>query len=109
VPVTLTMSVCSHVITPLCLADIHYILYWKCLLKCIERFYFDSDITAWNTPNTACSKLYALSPRIKVYFWNVKVEGKIERTGRRERRRKHLLDDLKEKRKHWNLKEEALA
>jgi hypothetical protein len=32
----------------------------------------------------------------------------IEVTGRRGRRRKQLLDDLKEKRRHWKLKEEAL-
>jgi hypothetical protein len=39
-------------------------------------------------------------------------EGKLERrtemTGRRGRRRKQLLDDLKEKRRYWKLKEEAL-
>jgi hypothetical protein len=36
-------------------------------------------------------------------------EGKLEgRTGRRGRRRKQLLDDLKEKRRHCKLKEEAL-
>jgi hypothetical protein len=29
-------------------------------------------------------------------------------TGRRGKRRKQLLDDLKEKRKYWKLKEEAL-
>ena len=33
------------------------------------------------------------------------IEEKTERTGRRERRRKQLLDNLKEKRKYWNLKE----
>jgi hypothetical protein len=37
-----------------------------------------------------------------------KVEERIKMTGRRERRRKQLLDDLKEKRKYWKLKEEAL-
>jgi hypothetical protein len=37
-----------------------------------------------------------------------KVEGRIEMTGRRGRRRKQLLDDLKEKRRYWKLKEEAL-
>jgi hypothetical protein len=37
-----------------------------------------------------------------------KLEERIERTGRRGRRRKHLLDDLKEKRRYWKLKEEAL-
>jgi hypothetical protein len=37
-----------------------------------------------------------------------KLEGRIEITGRRGRRRKHLLDDLKEKRRYWKLKEEAL-
>jgi hypothetical protein len=40
------------------------------------------------------------------------VEGKIEErtegTGRRGRRRKQLLDDLKEKTGYWELKEEAL-
>jgi hypothetical protein len=37
-----------------------------------------------------------------------KLEGRIEMTGRRRRRRKQLLDDLKEKRGYWKLKEEAL-
>jgi hypothetical protein len=37
-----------------------------------------------------------------------KLEGRIEMTGSRRRRRKQLLDDLKEKRRHWKLKEEAL-
>jgi hypothetical protein len=37
-----------------------------------------------------------------------KLEGRIEMTGRRGRRRKQLLDDLKEKRGHWKFKEEAL-
>jgi hypothetical protein len=36
------------------------------------------------------------------------LEGRIEVTGRRGRRRKQLLDDLKEKRSYWKLKEEAL-
>jgi hypothetical protein len=36
-----------------------------------------------------------------------KLEGRIEMTGRRGRRRKQLLDDLKEKRRYWKLKEEA--
>jgi hypothetical protein len=37
-----------------------------------------------------------------------KLEGRIEMTGRRGRRRKQLLDDLKEKRRYWKLREEAL-
>jgi hypothetical protein len=37
-----------------------------------------------------------------------KLEGRIEMTGRRGRRRKQLLDDVKENRKYWKLKEEAL-
>jgi hypothetical protein len=37
-----------------------------------------------------------------------KLEGRIEMTGRRGIRRKQLLDDLKEKRRYWELKEEAL-
>jgi hypothetical protein len=37
-----------------------------------------------------------------------KIEGRIEVTGRRGRRRKQLLDDLKEKRRYWKLKEEVL-
>jgi hypothetical protein len=37
-----------------------------------------------------------------------KLEGRIEVTGRRGRRRKQLLDNLKETRRCWKLKEEAL-
>jgi hypothetical protein len=37
-----------------------------------------------------------------------KLEGTIEMTGRRGRRCKQLLDDLKEKRRYWKLKEGAL-
>jgi hypothetical protein len=37
-----------------------------------------------------------------------KLEGRIEMTGRRGRRRKQLLDNLKEKIRYWKLKEEAL-
>jgi hypothetical protein len=36
-----------------------------------------------------------------------KLQGRIEITGRRGKRRKQLLDDLKEKRRHWKLKDEA--
>jgi hypothetical protein len=36
------------------------------------------------------------------------VEGRVEMTGRWGRRHKQLLDDLKEKRRYWKLKEEAL-
>jgi hypothetical protein len=36
-----------------------------------------------------------------------KLEGRTEMTGRRGRRRKQLLDDLKEKRKYLKLNEEA--
>jgi hypothetical protein len=35
------------------------------------------------------------------------LEGRLEMTGRQGRRRKQLLDDLKEKRRYWKLKEEA--
>jgi hypothetical protein len=38
-----------------------------------------------------------------------KIEGKIEVMWRRERRRKQLLDELKEKRKCWNLTEDELS
>ena len=38
-----------------------------------------------------------------------KVEGRIEVTGRRGRRCKQLLDDLKGKTGYWKLKSEALA
>jgi hypothetical protein len=37
-----------------------------------------------------------------------KIEGGIEVMKRRERRRKQLLDDLKETRGYWKLKEETL-
>jgi hypothetical protein len=36
-----------------------------------------------------------------------KLEGRIEMTGRQGRRSKQLLNDLKEKRRYWKLKEEA--
>jgi hypothetical protein len=36
------------------------------------------------------------------------LEVRIEMTGRQRRRRKQLLDDLKENRSYWKLKEEAL-
>jgi hypothetical protein len=42
------------------------------------------------------------------YVIEEKVLGRIEMTRRRGRRRKQLLDDLKEKRRYWKLKEEAL-
>jgi hypothetical protein len=38
-----------------------------------------------------------------------KLEGRIEMTGRRGRRRQQQLDDLKEKRIYWKLKDEALG
>jgi hypothetical protein len=37
-----------------------------------------------------------------------KIEGRIEVTGRRDRRHKQLLDDLQETRGYWKLKEEEL-
>jgi hypothetical protein len=37
-----------------------------------------------------------------------KIQGRIEVMGRRGRRRKKLLDDFKEKKRHWKLKVEAL-
>jgi hypothetical protein len=37
-----------------------------------------------------------------------KLEGRIEMAERRGRRRKQLLDDLKEKRGYWKLKEDAV-
>jgi hypothetical protein len=36
------------------------------------------------------------------------LEGRIEMTGRQGRRSKQLLDDIKEKRRYWKLKGEAL-
>ena len=38
----------------------------------------------------------------------VKIEGRTSGTERRKRRRKQLLNDFKEKRVYWILKEEAL-
>jgi hypothetical protein len=37
-----------------------------------------------------------------------KLEGRIKIMGRQGRRRKQLLDDVKENRRYWKLKEEAL-
>jgi hypothetical protein len=36
------------------------------------------------------------------------IEGKTEGTRRRGRRHRQLLDNLKEKRRYWNVKEKAL-
>ena len=38
-----------------------------------------------------------------------KIEGRIVVMGRRGRRRQHLMDELKEIRRYWKLKEKALA
>jgi hypothetical protein len=43
-----------------------------------------------------------------MYLLKHVIEGRIEMTGRRGRRRKQLLDGLKEKRSYCKLKEEAL-
>jgi hypothetical protein len=43
-----------------------------------------------------------------IIYTEGKLEEMIEMTGRRGRRRKQLLDDLKEKRRYWKLKDEAL-
>jgi len=42
------------------------------------------------------------------YVIEEKIEGRIVVTGRRGRRRKKILDDLKETKGYWKLKEEAL-
>jgi len=42
------------------------------------------------------------------YVTERQMEGKIEVTGCRGRKRKQLLDDRKERRGYWKLKEEAL-
>jgi len=42
------------------------------------------------------------------YITGGKIEGRIEVTARRERRRKQLLDDLKDKIRYCKLKDEAL-
>jgi hypothetical protein len=51
-------------------------------------------------------------PAIPIFEWLHRAQGKLERrmemTGRRRRRRLQLLDDLKEKRRYWKLKEEVL-
>jgi hypothetical protein len=45
---------------------------------------------------------------LMTYVIEGKLEGRAEMTGRRGRRRKHLRDEPKEKRRYWKLKEEAL-
>jgi len=42
------------------------------------------------------------------YVTEGQIEGKIDVTGRRGRRRKKLLDDLKGTREYWKMKREAL-
>ena len=43
------------------------------------------------------------------HFIDGKIQGRIEVTGKRGRRSRHLLDDLKEKRGYFKLLEEALG
>jgi hypothetical protein len=43
-----------------------------------------------------------------IHITERKIEGRIGVTERRERRRKQLLDDGREKIGYWNLKEEAI-
>jgi hypothetical protein len=54
------------------------------------------------------STLRNIPEEVKVKFSLEQKEGRREMTERRGRRRKQLLDDLKEKRRYWKLKEEAL-
>jgi hypothetical protein len=42
------------------------------------------------------------------HVFEEKLRGMVQVTGKRGRRRKKLLDDLKEKRGYWKLKEEAV-
>ena len=44
-----------------------------------------------------------------IHFIEGRIEGKLEVIGRRGRRRKQLLDDLKKTRGNWKLEEEAVA
>jgi hypothetical protein len=48
-----------------------------------------------------------LRNRLLKHIIERKIEGRIEVTGRQGRRRKQLLNDCKEKRGYWKLKEEA--
>ena len=45
---------------------------------------------------------------VRTAFWNTLLKARIEVMGIRGRRVKQLLDDLKERRGYWKLKEEAL-
>jgi hypothetical protein len=44
---------------------------------------------------------------VKESYWNHIIEGMIRGTRRRGRRRKQLLDDLKEARRYWKMKEKS--
>ena len=59
------------------------------------------------TLNRKKAKWIGRNLRRKCFLKHI-IEGKIERTGRRGRRRKKLLNDLKEKREYRKMKEEAL-
>jgi hypothetical protein len=43
-----------------------------------------------------------------LHVMEINIEGRVEVAGRRGRRRKKLLDDLKKNRGYWKLKEKAL-
>jgi uncharacterized protein (DUF2225 family) len=53
---------------------------------------------------------YIANSIYSIALWlNYVIQGKIEKKGRRERRRKQLLDERYEKRRYWKFKEEALS
>jgi hypothetical protein len=78
---------------------------WK---KKRKEFYYDAGENCVMRNCTVC-----MSRRISLWWslqgrWNGRIDGSIEVTGRRARNRKQLLDNLKERRGCWKLKEEAL-
>ena len=64
-----------------------------------------------HSPSVYCSSVFGTWQDYMNIYPTVqpgKIGGRIEITGRRGRRRKQLLDEVKEKRRYWELKREAL-
>jgi hypothetical protein len=71
-----------------------------------------TDVTTRNNIRSKLCGLYKFGQTVSFSLLKHVIEGKLEEqtemTGRRGSRRKQLQDDLKEKRRYWKLKEEAL-
>ena len=78
--------------------------------KSRKRVYFFKDIRICQVKTRRTNRIGHILRRNCLINHAIegKTEGRMEVTERRRRRCRQLLDDLKEKRRYWELKEEAL-